>query len=155
MIVDAIGDDASPSFGTATLDAALVIGTMGLMIAGVQPVLFGALIAAHRISTAQIGHIAAAELISVGIGVADAMLTCESLRVAATGALILLAALNLATILVDGTGVLIVRGLAGLPGGVLLWMATAVIVLSCPLLSGPTTMRVWIKEGTTSACEKA
>ena len=27
--------------------------------------------------------------------------------------------------------------------------------LSCPLLSGPSTMRVWIKEGTTNACEKA
>jgi hypothetical protein len=27
--------------------------------------------------------------------------------------------------------------------------------LSCPLLSGPLTMRVWIKEGTTNACEKA
>ena len=29
------------------------------------------------------------------------------------------------------------------------------IPLSCPLLSGPSTMRVWIKEGTTNACEKA
>ncbi len=28
-------------------------------------------------------------------------------------------------------------------------------MLSCPLLSGPSTMRVWIKEGTTNACEKA
>ncbi|MBX9882504.1 MAG: AhpC/TSA family protein, partial [Sphingomonas sp.] len=25
--------------------------------------------------------------------------------------------------------------------------------LSCPLLSGPSTMRVWIKEGTTNACQ--
>lgn len=29
------------------------------------------------------------------------------------------------------------------------------IEVSCPLLSGPPTMRVWIKEGTTNACEKA
>ena len=27
--------------------------------------------------------------------------------------------------------------------------------LSCPLLSGPSTMRVWIKEGTTNACQQA
>ena len=27
--------------------------------------------------------------------------------------------------------------------------------VSCPLLSGPSTMRVLIKEGTTNACEKA
>ncbi|MBX9881866.1 MAG: glycosyltransferase, partial [Sphingomonas sp.] len=26
-------------------------------------------------------------------------------------------------------------------------------VVSCPLLSGPSTMRVWIKEGTTNACQ--
>ena len=27
--------------------------------------------------------------------------------------------------------------------------------LSCPLLSGPSTMTVWIKEGTTNASEEA
>jgi pimeloyl-ACP methyl ester carboxylesterase len=28
-------------------------------------------------------------------------------------------------------------------------------LVSCPLLSGPLTMRVWIKEGTTNACQEA
>lgn len=28
-------------------------------------------------------------------------------------------------------------------------------LLSCPLLSGPSTMTVWIEEGTTDACEEA
>ena len=32
---------------------------------------------------------------------------------------------------------------------------SANVGVSCPLLSGPSTMRVWIKEGTTNACEKA
>ncbi|MFE8108205.1 hypothetical protein DTL00_19465 [Sphingomonas melonis] len=27
--------------------------------------------------------------------------------------------------------------------------------VSCPLLSGPSTMTVWIKEGTTNACQEA
>ncbi|OMJ31585.1 hypothetical protein DC429_19040 [Arthrobacter sp. TPD3018] len=27
--------------------------------------------------------------------------------------------------------------------------------LSCPLLSGPSTITVWTKEGTTNACEEA
>jgi hypothetical protein len=29
------------------------------------------------------------------------------------------------------------------------------LLLSCPLLSGPSTMTVWTKEGTTNACEEA
>lgn len=32
---------------------------------------------------------------------------------------------------------------------------TAKLLVSCPLLSGPLTMRVWIKEGTTNACQEA
>ncbi len=28
-------------------------------------------------------------------------------------------------------------------------------IMSCPLLSGPSTMTVWIKEGTTHACQEA
>ncbi len=35
------------------------------------------------------------------------------------------------------------------------WTKRCCANLSCPLLSGPSTMRVWIKEGTTNACEKA
>ncbi len=34
-------------------------------------------------------------------------------------------------------------------------LVTRLSEVSCPLLSGPSTMRVWIKEGTTNACEKA
>jgi hypothetical protein len=30
-----------------------------------------------------------------------------------------------------------------------------VLKLSCPLLSGPSTITVWTKEGTTNACEEA
>ena len=33
--------------------------------------------------------------------------------------------------------------------------ADGVAPVSCPLLSGPSTMKVWIKEGTTNACQEA
>lgn len=33
--------------------------------------------------------------------------------------------------------------------------AREVAAMSCPLLSGPSTMTVWIKEGTTNAFEEA
>ena len=31
----------------------------------------------------------------------------------------------------------------------------SLVLLSCPLLSGPSTITVWTKEGTTNACEEA
>ena len=132
MIADDDRGWAAQPLSKASIAAAFVIGTMGVMIAGVQPVLFGALLSAHRITPPQIGHAAAAELIAIGIGVAIADLTLErrSVRLTATASLVLLALFNAATIFADGFGILIVRGLAGLPGGVLLWMATAVIVRS-------------------------
>ena len=33
--------------------------------------------------------------------------------------------------------------------------AREVAAMSCPLLSGPSTITVWTKEGTTNACEEA
>lgn len=116
----------------ATIGASLVIGTMGVMIAGVQPVLFGALLTAGHITAAQIGYTAAAELISIGIGVAlaDFALERKPVWLTAGAALLLLVLLNIATTYTRGFDLLLVRTLAGLPSGVLLWMTTAVIVRS-------------------------
>lgn len=129
---DAIATTPLQPIGAPAAAAAMVIGTMGVMIAGVQPVLFGALLSAGRISTAQIGHIAAAELISIGVGVvlAEALFERASIRLTTTIGLILLAAMNLTTIAVEGDGILLVRALAGVPAGALVWMTSAVIVRS-------------------------
>ncbi|NMN07446.1 MULTISPECIES: hypothetical protein [unclassified Novosphingobium] len=112
--------------------AALLIGTVGLVIAGVQPVFFGALLAADRLSAAQVGHVAAAELVSIGIGVviAESFLERVSVWLSTLVALALVASLNLATVWTSGLGVLFVRGLVGLSAGVLVWMTTGVIVRS-------------------------
>ncbi|MBB3358271.1 MULTISPECIES: MFS transporter [unclassified Novosphingobium] len=112
--------------------AALLIGTVGLVIAGVQPVFFGALLAADRLSAAQVGHVAAAELVSIGIGVviAESFLERVSVWLSTLVALALVASLNFATVWTSGLGVLFVRGLVGLSAGVLVWMTTGVIVRS-------------------------
>lgn len=115
-----------------TIGAAFVVGTMGVMIAGVQPVLFGALFAEGSITAAQIGYIAAAELISIGLGVAlaDFALERKPVWMTASAALLLIVLLNIVTTYTRGFELLLVRTLAGLPSGVLLWMTTAVIVRS-------------------------
>lgn len=121
-----------PPLSRAQIAAILFIGTVGVTIAGVQPVLFGALLEAKRITLPQIGHAATAELLTLGIGVplAGWLLTARAVRPAIVIAAILLAIANLATLAVSGEGVTAVRAITGLAGGVLLWLSVAAIVRS-------------------------
>ncbi|NKJ44904.1 hypothetical protein [Novosphingobium sp. SG720] len=132
MTADSQANAGQGALSRAAMAAALLIGTVGLVIAGVQPVFFGALLAADRLSAAQVGHVAAAELVSIGIGVviAESFLERVSVWLSTLVALALVASLNLATVWTSGLGVLFVRGLVGLSAGVLVWMTTGVIVRS-------------------------
>lgn len=132
MIAEAEHQWAESPLPKTTVAAALVVGTMGVMIAGVQPMLFGALLSVGRISAAQIGHAASAELIAIGIGVVIAAGALEKMSVWVTSAaaLLLMAVLNIVTTYTHGIELIIVRALVGIPEGVLLWMASAVIVRS-------------------------
>lgn len=109
---------------------ALALGTIGVTIAGVQPVLFGSLLEAGRITIAQVGHAATVELLALGIGVVLGGAICEgrTVRRPALGACLLLVLANLATLAAGGEGVTLVRFVAGLAGGALVWIATAAIV---------------------------
>ncbi|WP_157088984.1 MFS transporter [Novosphingobium capsulatum] len=132
MTADSQANAGRSASSRGAMAAALLIGTVGLVIAGVQPVFFGALLAADRLSAAQVGHVAAAELVSIGIGVviAESFLERVSVWLSTLVALALVASLNLATVWTSGLGVLFVRGLVGLSAGVLVWMTTGVIVRS-------------------------
>ena len=48
--------------------SALVVGVVGIMVAGLQPVLLGSLQAAGCITAAGLGHAATAELLALGAG---------------------------------------------------------------------------------------
>lgn len=132
MTADSQANAGRSASSRGAMAAALLIGTVGLVIAGVQPVFFGALLAADRLSAAQVGHVAAAELVSIGIGVviAESFLERVSVWLSTLVALALVASLNFATVWTSGLGVLFVRGLVGLSAGVLVWMTTGVIVRS-------------------------
>lgn len=116
------------------LQAAAVfwVGVTGILIVGLQPLLLGALAQEGRISAVQLGHAATAEMLLMGAACAyaGARWSTERLRLIAAIAALLLTALNLLTLQTSGDMVTLVRSLAGLPGGVLIWITIAMIARS-------------------------
>ena len=112
--------------------ATLFAGVVGVMFAGVGPLLLGGLEAEGRLSAAQLGQAATVELLAMGVAAALAGLLLDRvpLRFTAVACGLLIAALNYATTTVGGATLTLVRGLAGLPAGVLIWLITGMIVRS-------------------------
>ena len=71
-----------PAPSPGAFAAVLLIGTIGMLICGVQPVLLGALVAEGRLSTAALGWATTAEFLALGFGifVAGAVLKPRRLR---------------------------------------------------------------------------
>lgn len=116
---------------TAHLVAALAVGSLALLTLGLQPLLLGALLEAHRVSLEGVGLVAMAEIVALGLGVllGDVMQPLSRLRSVTVGAALLAAALNALTLRASGDlGFLLVRAGAGLCEGLLVWVTTAVIV---------------------------
>jgi MFS family permease len=100
--------------------AALWIGSVGLLILGLQPVLLGALFNEHRINLDELGLVATAEIIAIGIGsaVATMLFSTRHLRVKSAILLVALAALNAAMSFSETpNAILLVRTLAGVVEG--------------------------------------
>lgn len=120
-----------PQVGPAQISVALLIGSLALVVLGLQPILLGALIDAHRITMSGIGLIAMGEIMAVGIGVAssDAALPVLRYRLIAVIAAVLVAGIDLATPYFEGDAALaLLRCVAGFAEGVLVWVATCTIV---------------------------
>jgi hypothetical protein len=118
--------------GRLQVVSAFVVGIVGIIVAGLQPILLGSLQASGRISAVQLGHAATVELLALGIGAgaAGGLLERLPLRAVSLAAGLAYIAANLLTLGVHGEGVTLARGLAGLPGGVMIWVVTGVIVRS-------------------------
>jgi hypothetical protein len=114
------------------LSVILLIGVCGVMIAGLQPLLLGTLAQEGRISAAQLGHAATAELLLMGAASAYAGARWQAERLRAIGVIsaLALAALNIATVWASGETVTLVRALAGVPSGILIWITIAMITRS-------------------------
>ena len=132
---DAAEGDGPAGVGTRTDPplvqgaAAIGIGVIALLVSGLLSILLAALADEGRLSPAGIGQAAMLEALSTGLvtGVAGVLLRPVLLPLVAAVCGVLLVLVNLATLQASGTGVLLVRALAGLPEGLLLWIAIGFI----------------------------
>jgi MFS family permease len=111
--------------------AALAIGTIAVLMVGIQPIVLGELVDAHQVSLEGVGIVAMAEIILLGLGVVlgDALLPVGQLRWITLGAALAVAGLDGLTLQATGDGAMTaVRAAAGLAEGVLVWGTTGVIV---------------------------
>lgn len=111
--------------------AALAIGTIAVLMVGIQPIVLGELVDAHQVSLEGVGIVAMAEIILLGLGVVlgDALLPVGQLRFITIAAALAAAGLDGLTLRATGDGAMTaVRAAAGLAEGVLVWGTTGVIV---------------------------
>lgn len=128
FVPEAVG----PSLSAREAAAVIALGVIGLLMAGLMPVLLGALADEHRLSAAGIGQCAMAEAFSTGLfaALAGAFLKPGRLRLIGFAASLALIAAEIGTTFASGTGVIAVRALAGLPQGLLIWIAIGMIARS-------------------------
>ena len=94
--------------------AVFYIGIVGVMIAGLQPLLLGTLQAAGSLTAGELGHAATAELLTMGLaaGAAGAWLKPRGLRWIGLTSALALAAVDLVTLQVRHDAVTAIRALA-------------------------------------------
>ncbi len=116
--------------GTA---AALWVGSVGLLILGVIPILYGALNAESRISLAELGVIATIETLLIGVSsaVAAMLFSARNLRLKCTILLVALAALDAAISVANSSNLIMLdRALAGLVEGSMVAVSIELIARS-------------------------
>ncbi len=126
---DTVDEVAGPPFSPIEAGAAIALGVIALLIAGLMGLLLAALAEEHRLSASGIGLAAMAEALSTGLvtGAAGIVFKPVRLRTIAVAATLALIALDLATLRASGSSVLVVRTLAGVAEGVLLWISIGFI----------------------------
>jgi hypothetical protein len=110
----------------------MFVGVTGIMIAGLQPLLLGALAQEGRVAAAQLGQAATAELLTMGLAAAfaGAVMRPARLKLIAIAALTALALIDALTPQARGEMVTLARAAAGAPSGVLIWVTISMIVRS-------------------------
>lgn len=126
---DEVAEVAGEPFTALQTASALSIGVLCLIGAGLLGLLLSAMVDEHRLTAAGIGQAAMLEALSMGLATALAGIVLKPRNLPLIGivASAVLAAVNLATLPASGAGVLAVRALAGVPEGVLLWIAVGLI----------------------------
>ncbi|ALU60688.1 MFS transporter [Pseudomonas syringae] len=113
------------------LSAALALGSVAVLMVGLQPLLLGELLAQDHVSLEGVGLVAMGEIVALGLGVVlgDLLRSMLNLRLLTVIAILCAAGMDLVTANVTGDGPLTAaRALAGLAEGLLLWGAVSLIV---------------------------
>jgi MFS family permease len=112
--------------------AIVFVGTIGILIPGVQPIVLGALLTEQHITLSQLGHAASSELLCMGLAaaLAAALLPPRRLRAIGIATGLILALGNWLTPLVTGETVTALRAVTGAAGGVLIWVTACMIARS-------------------------
>src|SRR5258708_27934370 len=110
----------------------LFVGTIGILIPGVQPVVLAALLAEQHITLMQLGHAASVELLSMGLAAALAAAFLPPRRLPAIALItsLVLAAGNWLTPFAMGEMGTAVRALTGFTRGILIWVAACLVARS-------------------------
>jgi hypothetical protein len=126
---DMVDEVAGPPFSPVEAGAAIALGVLALLVAGLMSLLLAALAEEHRLSASGIGLAAMAEALSTGLvtGAAGILIRPVRLKTIALVATLAVIALDLATLRASGMGVLAVRTAAGVGEGVLLWISIGFI----------------------------
>lgn len=124
---------STPPFSLRQTSAALLVGSVALLMLGLQPILLGEMVARRIITLEGVGIVAMGEIIMLGLGVVlgDTALPLSRYRLILVTAAAAVAALDIATCYGTGDGSLAtLRAAAGLAEGVLVWVTTNIIVRS-------------------------
>jgi len=107
----------------------LFVGSVGILVAGLQPILLGGLQDAHRLSLSQVGTAGALELLTLGVGAgaASALLKPRRIRVVGAVSALVMVLANLATLRFSGDAIVAWRGVAGAAEGVMMWLPALLI----------------------------
>lgn len=111
--------------------AAIVVGTVALMVLGVQPVLLEGLTQAHRLTEAQVGPLATVEdlALALGAGMGPSWMRSGAIRLKVIALATILAAADLAIYGVHSAPILeLLRGAAGLAEGLMLAGALVIMI---------------------------
>jgi predicted MFS family arabinose efflux permease len=110
----------------------LIVGTVGMMMCGVQPLLLGTLVVEGRLSAAGLGWTTTAEFLTLGLGImaAGAWFRPKHLRWYAALASFAVMVADLAILTERGWTIIANRTVAGLAEGILVWLAGCMIARS-------------------------
>ena len=111
------------------LFSSIGVGVVSLFLAGLVSLIFGALVNEGRLTQGGIGLAAGGEalIMALATGLLGAVVPSKRLKLWGVVGSLLLAAADTGTMAAHGNGIVLLRALAGIPEGILLWITIGMI----------------------------